>query len=69
MTMFAIERNGSLVNQVVFKGSSLTSLYRDREVVPMLFTTTKAAQEIADALFAYVVDYDEYLSTQLYKAA
>lgn len=67
MTAFALERNGSLVNQVVFKGKD--GLYREHEVVHMTFKTLKAAKEIADVLEANVVDYQLYLSPQLLKAA
>lgn len=69
MTIFAIERNGSLVNHVVFRGSSQTNLYREYDVLPVTFTTLKAATEIADVLFGTVVDYETYTSTQLSKAA
>lgn len=67
MTVFALERNGSLVNQVVFKGKD--SLYREYDVVPMIFKTLKAANEVADVLEANVVDYQLYISPQLLKAA
>jgi hypothetical protein len=67
MTNFALERNGSLVNQVVFKGKD--SLYREHDVVPLTFTTRKAANEIAEVLEANIVDYQLYLSPQLLKAA
>lgn len=64
MTIFAIERNGSLVNQLVFRGSSNTNLYREHDIVPITFTTLKAATDIADILHGNVVDYDTYVSTQ-----
>lgn len=64
MTRFAIERNGSLVNQLVFRGSSDTSLYREYDIVPITFTTLKAATDIADILHGTVVDYDTYNLTQ-----
>jgi hypothetical protein len=67
MTNFALERNGSLVNQIVFRGKS--GLYREHDVVPMTFATIKAANEIAEVLEANVVDYQLYLSPQLLKAA
>jgi hypothetical protein len=67
MTNFALERNGSLVNQVVFIGKD--SLYRDYKVLPITFNTIKAANEVADVLEANVVDYQLYLSPQLLKAA
>ena len=67
MTNFALERNGSLVNQVVFKGKD--SLYRDYKVLPITFKTLKAANEVADVLEANVVDYQLYISPQLLKAA
>lgn len=67
MTNFALERNGSLVNQVVFKGKD--SLYRERDILPMTFKTLKAANEVADVLEANVVDYQLYISPQLLKAA
>ena len=67
MTNFALERNGSLVNQIVFKGTS--GLYREHDVMPLTFKTLKAAKEIADVLEANVVDYQLYLSPQLLKAA
>jgi hypothetical protein len=55
MTMFAIERDGSLVNHVVFKGNDL---YREREVVPLTFNTLKKATEVAEVLHATVVNYN-----------
>lgn len=67
MTNFALERNGSLVNHVVFKGKD--GLYRDYEVVHLTFSTLKAAKEIAEVLEANIVDYQLYLSPQLLKAA
>jgi hypothetical protein len=67
MTNFALERDGSLVNQVVFKGKD--SLYRDHDVIPMTFKTIKAANEVAEVLEANVVDYQLYISPQLLKAA
>jgi hypothetical protein len=67
MTNFALERNGSLVNQVVFKGKD--GLYRDHDVIPMTFKTIKAAKEVAEVLEANVVDYQLYISPQLLKAA
>ena len=69
MTIFAIERNGSLVNHVVFRGSAQTNLYREYDVAPLTFTTEKAANEVAKSLFATVVDYDIFTATQLDKAA
>lgn len=69
MTIFAIERNGSLVNHVVFKGNNQTSLYRERDVVPLTFTTLKSATEIAYVLGGTVIDYTDTTSTQLDKAA
>lgn len=69
MTNFALERNGSLVNHVVFKGNSDTLLYREHDVVPLTFDTIKAANEIAEILKANVVDYQLYISPQLLKAA
>lgn len=57
MTIFAIERNGSLVNQVVFTGSAANNLYRPHDVLPMTFSTHAAALEIAEVLDAEVVEY------------
>lgn len=54
MSLFAIEREGSLVNQIVFKGSGL---YRETAVVPLTFSTLKAAEEVAEVLDATVVAY------------
>lgn len=65
MTIFAIEREGSLVNHVVFKGDSNTSLYRERNIEPLTFTTLKAATEIAGVLHATVVDYDQFIASQV----
>ncbi len=62
MTKFAIERNGSLVNHIVFKNNSI--LYRDTDVVPLTFDTMKAATEVADVLNGIVVDYHAYLQQQ-----
>lgn len=58
MTKYAIERDGSLVNQVIFKDNN--TLYRDKYVVPLVFDTIKAALEVADALNGTVVDYRAY---------
>lgn len=63
--MFAIERNGQLVKQLVFSGNASNNLYRERSVVTMTFTTMKAANEVAEVLDASVVDYQLYLSQQL----
>ena len=63
MTKFAIERNGSLVNHVVFKNNSI--LYRDTDVVPLVFDTHKAATEVADVINGTVIDYHAYLQQQL----
>ena len=64
MTLFAIERNGSLVNQLVFRGNPDTNLYRDPDIMIMTFTTLKAATEMADVLHGTVVDYEKYTATQ-----
>ena len=55
MTMFAIERNGSLVNHLVFVGDSDKNLYRVYDIKPMIFTDLKAANEVAEAMCANVV--------------
>ena len=57
MTLLAIERNGSLVNHIVFKGKETAYLYRERDIVPLTFTTMKAATEVANVLGATVVKY------------
>ena len=63
--MFAIERNGMLVRQVIFSGNADKNLYRDTSVADLTFTTMKAANEVAEVLDATVVDYQLYLSQQL----
>lgn len=57
MKIFAIERNGVLVNQVVFTGNPANNLYRPRDILPMTFSTHAAALEIAEAIDAEVVEY------------
>jgi len=69
MTNFALERNGSLVNQIVFKGNPDTLLYRDYDIIPITFSTIEAAEEVAEILKANIVDYQLYISPQLLKAA
>ena len=64
MTIFAIERDGSLVNQLVFNGNVNQNLYRTHDIRPMTFMTLKAANEVADAISAVVVDYDLYIAQQ-----
>jgi hypothetical protein len=63
--MFAIERNGQLVKQLVFSGDASNNLYRDTSISHLTFTTMKAANEVAEVLEATVVDYQLYLSQQL----
>lgn len=63
--MFAIERNGQLVKQLVFNGNASNNLYRERSIVTMTFPNMKAANEVAEVLDATVVDYQLYLSQQL----
>ena len=60
--MFAIERNGQLVKQLVFNGNASNNLYRDTSISHLTF---KAANEVAEVLEATVVDYQLYLSQQL----
>lgn len=66
MTTYAIERNGNIVLHVVFKGSGL---YREKDVLPLTFSTEKGAKEIADAINGEVIDYDAYLQADLKVAA
>lgn len=54
--MYALERNGGLVQHVQFKGDGL---YRDYDIVVMTFTKLKEAEEIAESLNATVVPYSE----------
>jgi len=61
MNTFAIERNGSLVNHIIFRGNGL---YRSHDILPLTFSTYKAALEIAEAIDGAVVDYQLYLSQQ-----
>ena len=63
--MFAIERNGQLVKQLIFVGDANTNLYRDTSISHMTFTTMKAANEVAEVLEATVVDYELYHLQQL----
>ena len=63
--MFAIERNGQLVKQLIFIGDANSNLYRDTSISHMTFTNMKAANEVAEVLEATVVDYQLYLSQQL----
>lgn len=63
--MFAIERNGQLVKQLVFSGNASNNLYREHSVITMTFSTIKAALEVAEVLDATAVDYQLYLSQQL----
>ena len=69
MTNFALERNGSLVTHVVFKGDANSSLYREYNIIPLTFTTLESAKEVADILFADIVDYTANSNIQLDKAA
>jgi len=57
MKMYAIERNGLVVNQVVFTGSAANNLYRPRDILPLSFSTHKSALEIAEVLGATVIEY------------
>ena len=66
MTKYAIERDNEIVNQVVFVGKGL---YRKHDVIPLVFSTTKKAQEIADVLNGTVVDYDAYMTQDFAMAA
>lgn len=54
--MYALERNGGLVQHLQFKGDGL---YREYDIVVMTFKKLKEAEEIADAINATVVDYRE----------
>jgi hypothetical protein len=69
MNLFAIERNGSLVNHIVFRGDAVSNLYREQDIIPLTFTNNSAAAEIADVLDGVVVDYEIYINTQTTKAA
>jgi hypothetical protein len=54
MPKYAIERNNELVCQVVFLGKGL---YRQKDIVTLLFDDMKKAQEISIVLNGKVVDY------------
>jgi hypothetical protein len=66
MTKYAIERDSTIVNHIVFLGKGL---YRKIDVIPLVFDTTKKAQEIADVLKGTVVDYDAYMTEDFAIAA
>ena len=66
MTKYAIERDSTIVNHIVFVGKGL---YRKIDVIPLVFDTTKKAQEIADVLKGTVVDYDAYMTEDFALAA
>ena len=66
MSKYAIERDNAIVNHIVFVGKGL---YRKHDVVPLVFDTTKKAQEIADVLDGTVVDYDAYMTEDFAMAA
>jgi hypothetical protein len=66
MTKYAIERDNAIVNHIVFVGKGL---YRKIDVIPLVFDTTKKAQEIADVLKGTVVDYDAYMTEDFALAA
>ena len=66
MTKYAIERDTAIVNHIVFVGKGL---YRKIDVIPLVFDTTKKAQEVADVLYGSVVDYDAYMTEDFAMAA
>ena len=66
MSKYAIERDNAIVNHIVFVGKGL---YRKTDVIPLVFDTTKKAQEIADVLDGTVVDYDAYMTEDFAMAA
>ena len=66
MSKYAIERDNAIVNHIVFVGKGL---YRKIDVIPLVFDTTKKAQEIADVLKGTVVDYDAYMTEDFAIAA
>ena len=66
MSKYAIERDNAIVNHIVFVGKGL---YRKTDVIPLVFDTTKKAQEIADVLDGTVDDYDAYMTEDFAMAA
>lgn len=47
MPKFAVERNGSIVNQIVFIGDANKILFRDKDVIPLVFDNENKAIELA----------------------
>jgi hypothetical protein len=56
MPKYAIERDNKLVRQVVFLGKGL---YRQRDVVTLLFDNIKKAEEVSIILNGKVVEYKQ----------
>ena len=56
MPKYAIERDDKLVCQVVFLGKGL---YRQRDVVTLLFDNIKKAEEVSIVLNGKVVEYKQ----------
>jgi hypothetical protein len=54
MTKYAIERDNEILSQVIFLGKGL---YRQRDIVTLLFDDMKKAEEVSIILNGKVVEY------------
>jgi hypothetical protein len=70
MSKYAIEKDKTLVRHVVFIGDPLKNLYRNRDIVILLFDNKKQAEEISSIWNgSKVVLYEDFISEEEYKTA